>query len=103
MTRPHITAHLLAWRETWPSGPPSVPTSRFPRESVAVRVPSARRILPSGCCGDPPARLDPASLLQPEERRIQRALIQVEDAFRHLEDPLREAESVLRSHCGERP
>ena len=52
---------------------------------------------------DAPARLDPSSLLQPKERGIQRALIQVEEALRHLEDPLGESEPVLRSHRGERP
>jgi len=65
------------------------------RQLVELRLPVV--------VGNAPSRLDPSSLLQPEERRIQRALIQVEKAFRHLEDPLGESETVLRSHRVERP
>ena len=65
------------------------------RQLVELRLPVV--------VGDAPARLDPSSLLQPEERGIERALIQLEEAFRHLEDPLGESEPVLRSHRVERP
>ena len=43
------------------------------------------------------------SLLEPKERGIQRALIQVKEALRHLENPLGESEPMLRSHRRERP
>src|SRR4030095_16836077 len=50
-----------------------------------------------------PARHDPSSLLQPKERGIEHALIQVEDALGHLEDPRSESEPVLRPDRSERP
>src|SRR6185295_15713056 len=52
---------------------------------------------------DAPARLDAAPVLEAKEGWIQRALIQVEQALRHLLDPFRQAKPVLRTHRVQRP
>ena len=43
------------------------------------------------------------SLLQPQERGVQRALLLGEETLRRFEDPLGESEPVLRSRRRERP
>src|SRR5437773_5644759 len=45
-----------------------------------------------------PAALDQALLLEPEERGIDGALIERQDAARHLLDAARDAVAVLRTH-----
>src|SRR5579863_4986911 len=49
-----------------------------------------------------PARLDPAALLQPHQRGVNRSLVQEDLVTAHLLDSPRDAISVLRTHCGQR-
>src|SRR5713226_314141 len=51
---------------------------------------------------DAPLRGDPAALLQPQQRRIQRALIQLQQVLGNLLDALRDAVAVQRSQGIER-
>jgi len=53
--------------------------------------------------GDAPARADPSAVLQPQQRRVQRPLVQVQHAAGDLLNPLRQPETVLRPHGGQRP
>ena len=65
----------------------------------------ARELVEPGAAvvvGDAPPRADPAALLQAEQRRVERALVELEQPFRDPIDSLREPESVLRPHRFER-
>ena len=49
------------------------------------------------------AKIKERPLFQPEKRRIERALIQIEEALRYLEDALGQPEPMLRPHRVQRP
>src|SRR6266853_2852744 len=75
-----------------------LPAFGFSRELLFSSTRDLVKPRPAVVLARAPLARDPALLLEPEQRRINRALVQGEGSLRHLFDAARDAVAVERAH-----